>query len=122
MNALIKKLAAIMGMALAVSLLFAACTNSSSDESPSPVGTQEIVTSESPATEQASKDDVFLRVIAPLDEERGYCLDIPGHLSGVRLDSPLQAHTCKHVIWNRDGQFDVAALSNGTIRMPEYDL
>lgn len=122
MNALYKNLVAIMGVAFAVSLLVAACTNSSSDESPSPAVVQEIITSEVPTPEQTSKDDVFLRVIAPLDEERGYCLDIPGHLSGVRLESPLQAHTCKNGIWNRDGQFDVAALSNGTIRMPEYDL
>jgi hypothetical protein len=122
MNALLKKLVTILGMALAVSLLVAACTNSSSDESPSPAVVQEIITSELPATEQSNDEDVFLRVIAPLDEARGYCLDIPGHLSSVRLESPLQAHTCKHGIWNRDGQFDVAALANGTIRMPEYDL
>jgi hypothetical protein len=122
MDALYKNMVAIMSMAFAVSALVAACTNSSSDESTSPVVTQEIVTSEVPAPEQANDQDVFLRVVAPLDEARGYCLDIPGHLSGVRLDSPLQAHTCKHGIWNRDGQFDVAALSNGTIRMPEYVL
>ena len=65
---------------------------------------------------------VFLRVIAPLDESRGYCLDIPGHMAGVRLDSPLQVHTCKHGIWNQDGRFDESALENGVLRMPHYDL
>jgi hypothetical protein len=29
--------------------------------------------------------NVFLRVVAPLDESRGYCLDIPGHGTGVRV-------------------------------------
>lgn len=67
-------------------------------------------------------NDVFLRVIAPLDEARGYCLDIPGHMAGVRLDRPLQAHTCKHGIWNQDGRFDATALRNGVLRMPHYDL
>ena len=64
----------------------------------------------------------FLRVIAPLDEARGYCLDIPGHMAGVRLQSTLQVHTCKHGIWNHDGRFDVRALGPGVIRMPHYEL
>ena len=67
-------------------------------------------------------EGVFLRVIAPLDESRGYCLDIPGHMAGVRIDLPLHVHTCKHGIWNQDGRFDVAALANGVIRMPHYEL
>ena len=65
---------------------------------------------------------MFLRVIAPLDEARGYCLDIPGHMAGVRIESPLQAHTCKHGIWNQDGRFDVAAIETGVLRMPHYEL
>jgi hypothetical protein len=72
--------------------------------------------------EQVNDQGVFLRVIAPLDEARGYCLDIPGHMSGVRLESPLHVHTCKHGIWNQDGRFDLAALGNGVIRMPHYEL
>ena len=43
-------------------------------------------------------------------------------MAGVRTDSPLHAHTCKHGIWNQDGRFDVAALGNGVIRMPHYEL
>ena len=49
-------------------------------------------------------------------------MEIPGHLSGVQLESPLQAHTCKHGIWNQDGRFDAAALANGELRMPHYEL
>ena len=43
-------------------------------------------------------------------------------MAGVRLDRPLQAHTCKHGIWNQDGRFDATALRNGVLRMPHYDL
>jgi len=73
-------------------------------------------------SEQVNDEGVFLRVIAPLDEARGYCLDIPGHMAGVRLERPLQVHTCKHGIWKQDGRFDVVALGNGVLRMPHYDL
>jgi hypothetical protein len=86
------------------------------------VATQEVPAPEVAEPEQVDDQGSFLRVIAPLDEQRGYCLDVPGHMSGVRLESPLQAHTCKHGIWNQDGRFDVAALANGMIRMPHYDL
>ena len=71
---------------------------------------------------QVNDDGVFLRVMAPLDETRGYCLDIPGHLSSVQIESPLQVHTCKHGIWNQDGRFESAALRTGVLRMPYYEL
>lgn len=122
MNGLIKNLVVTLSLIFAVSVIVAACTNSSGNESTSPSVAQETVTSEVAESEQVNDQGVFLRVIAPLDEARGYCLDIPGHMSGVRIESPLQAHTCKHGIWNLDGRFDVAALENGVIRMPEYDL
>ena len=107
---------------LAVSVLVAACSNSNGGESTSPAATQDVVEAEVAESEQVNDEGVFLRIIAPLDEARGYCLDIPGHLAGVRLDSPLHVHTCKHGIWNQDGRFDEAALENGVIRMPHYDL
>jgi hypothetical protein len=37
------------------------------------------------------------RLVDPLDEPEGYCADIPGHLDTLRLDDPMQAHTCKSV-------------------------
>jgi hypothetical protein len=80
------------------------------------------VTSVAAESEPPVDEGVFLRVIAPLDEARGYCLDIPGHASGVRVQSPLQAHTCKHGIWNHDGRFDAASLADGVLRMPYYEL
>ena len=72
--------------------------------------------------ESVTYRDVFLSVVAPLDEARGYCLDIPGHSAGVRVGNPLQAHTCKHGIWNEDGRFDVAVLGIGPLLMLHYDL
>ena len=117
-----KHLFATLSTTLAVSVLVVACTNSNDDESASPAATQNVVTSEVGESEQVNDQDEFLRVIAPLDEARGYCLDIPGHMGGVQIESPLHVHTCKHGIWNQDGRFDVAALGNGVIRMPHYEL
>ena len=70
----------------------------------------------------AAAAELFLRLQAPLDEPRGFCLDIPGHRAGVRLERPLHAHSCKHFIWHRDGIFDTEAFERGAARMPEYDL
>ncbi len=117
-----RHLVAALSTALAVSVLVAACANSNDDESTSAGATQDVITSQVAESEQVNDEGVFLRVIAPLDEARGYCLDIPGHLASVRIDSPLQVHTCKHGIWNQDGRFDMAALGNGVLRMPHYDL
>ncbi len=117
-----KRLVATLCTTLAVSVLVAACTNSNGDEPTSPLVTQDGVTSEVAESEQVNDQGVFLRVIAPLDEVRGYCLDVPGHLSSVQIDSPLQVHTCKHGIWNQDGRFDMAALGYGVLRMPYYEL
>ena len=109
------------GVFLVASVFLSACADSG-DEEPADSAPQPPVTSEAVEPTSASDAGVFLRVVAPLDEERGYCIDIPGHLSGVQLDSPLHAHTCKHGIWNQDGRFDVAALGKGELRMPHYEL
>jgi len=121
LDVLFKHLVATLSTTLALSVLVAACTNSN-DESTSPVATQDVAASEVTESEQANDQGVFLRVIAPLDEARGYCLDIPGHMAGVQIESPLHMHTCKHGIWNQDGRFDVVALGKGVLRMPHYEL
>ena len=118
----VKNLVAIMSTTLAVLVLVAGCTNSSDDESTSPAVIQDVVTPDAAESEEVNDQGGFLRLIAPLDEARGYCLDLPGHKTSVQIESPLQAHTCKHGIWNQDGRFDVAALGNGELRMPHYEL
>ncbi len=120
--ALFKRAVVTLSTTLAVSVLVAACTNSNDGGSASPVAQQDVITSEGAESQRVNDEGVFLRVIAPLDESRGYCLDIPGHLSSVQIDSPLQVHTCKHGIWNQDGRFDAAALGSGVLRMPHYEL
>ena len=129
MDVLFKHLVATLVTALAVSVLAVGCANSNDDESTSPAVTQDVVTFQAAESELVKEDvsgakdqGVFLRVIAPLDEARGYCLDIPGHMAGVQIESPLHVHTCKHGIWNQDGRFDGVALRNGVLRMPHYEL
>ena len=120
-------------VSLAALLTMAACSGAVDTSTPLPTNTpgaastptsniSATVEAAAEATTNAGDQGVFLRVIAPLDEARGYCLDIPGHMAGVQIESPLQVHTCKHGIWNQDGRFDLAALGNGVIRMPHYEL
>lgn len=65
---------------------------------------------------------VFLKSFYPLDEPRFHCVDIPGHKSRVNVNRPLLVHTCKEGIWHKDELFDPAALKQGHLKMPEYDL
>jgi len=44
---------------------------------------------------RADAEPALLRVVAQLDEARGYCIDIPGSGPTINLDASLQAHTCK---------------------------
>ena len=119
---LFKHFVATLSTTLAVSVLIAACSNSNNDGSTRPAVTQDVVTPEVAESEQVNDQGEFLRVIAPLDEARGYCLDIPGHMAGVKIESPLHVHTCKHGIWNQDGRFDVPAPGSGVLRLPHYAL
>ena len=65
---------------------------------------------------------VFIRLADPLDEPEYYCLDVPGAGRGVRLDSPLQAHTCKPLAQAADELFTMDQPSGLQIYMPAYDL
>jgi hypothetical protein len=71
----------------------------------------------SPAVSGA--DVGLLRTAQPLDEARGYCLDIAGFGATLRLDDPLQAHTCKYGAELDDQRFE--PLANGSIKASLYN-
>jgi acetyl esterase/lipase len=62
----------------------------------------------------------LLRTTHPLDEPRGYCLDIPGPAETARVDDPLQVHTCKYGANLIDQTFTRAADGHG-IMLPSYE-
>jgi hypothetical protein len=64
-------------------------------------------------------DAGLLRTIQPLDETRGYCLDIRGEGQTLRLDEPLQLHTCKYGGPIDDQRFEPTA--EGAIRASVYN-
>ena len=69
---------------------------------------------------RASWADVgLLRTSEPLDEARGYCLDIAGFGPTLRLDDPLQAHTCKYGGQLDDQRFE--RIASGAIKASLYD-
>ena len=64
-------------------------------------------------------DAGLLRTVQALDEARGYCLDIRGEGQTLRLDEPLQVHTCKYGGPLDDQRFE--RTSDGAIRAAAYD-
>lgn len=71
---------------------------------------------------EAQTAPVFLKAFYPLDEPRFHCVDIPGHKARVNVERPLSVHTCKEGIWHKDELFDLVALKQGHLKMPEYGL
>lgn len=55
----------------------------------------------------------LLRLANDLDDPQGYCVDVTGFGANIRLDAPLQAHTCKGR--SDDQMFEV--LEGGGIRL-----
>jgi hypothetical protein len=66
-------------------------------------------------------DGGYLRTAAPLDEPRGYCLDVAGFGPNARTDEPLRVHTCKYGEDNADQLFKWVDRDTGRIAMPAYD-
>ena len=62
---------------------------------------------------------LFRSTAQALDEARGYCLDIAGFGATLRLDDPLQAHTCKYGAPLDDQRFE--RLADGAIKASVYD-
>ena len=69
----------------------------------------------------AAADGGFLRTAVPMDEPRGYCLDVAGFGANVRTDEPLRVHTCKYGEDNIDQIFRWTDYDTGRIIMPAYD-
>jgi hypothetical protein len=59
-------------------------------------------------------DGRLVRTAETLDEPRGYCLDIAGFGATIRLDDPLQAHTCKYGAALDDQTFE--RMATGAIK------
>jgi len=78
----------------------------------------------STATPAASSkpEQVFIQLTDPLDEPEFYCVDVPGAGAGVRLESALQAHTCKPLETAADELFTLDHPGEGQIYMAAYDL
>ena len=67
-------------------------------------------------------EGLFVRTIAPLGDERGLCIDLPGWTpTNINFDAPVISHTCKHGWWNMDGRFDRTALDEGRLEMPYFE-
>ena len=87
-----------------------------------PVNTIQAVATSTAVAKSTQPDPIFIRLADPLDEPEYYCLDVPGAGRGVRLDSPLQAHTCKPVGEAADELFLMNQPDDQQIYMPAYDL
>ena len=83
---------------------------------PTPVPTQ------TPTQAAENVDSVFIQLTDPLDEPQFYCVDVPGSGTAVRLNSPLQAHTCKPLETAEDELFAFDHPNDGQIYMEAYDL
>ncbi len=69
----------------------------------------------------AAADGGYLRTAVPMDEPRGYCLDVAGFGDNVRTDEPLRTHTCKYGEDNIDQLFQWVDFETGHIVMPAYN-
>ena len=65
---------------------------------------------------------MFIQLTDPLDEPGYYCVDVPGAGRGVRLQSALQAHTCKPIDTAADELFTIDRPKAGQIFMEAYQL
>lgn len=71
-----------------------------------------------------ASENVFLSTYHPLDEPRGYCVDISGTGPNANLDGRLQAHTCKYGRPAQD-QWDMSFVpmpdGSGRVQANRYD-
>ncbi len=63
------------------------------------------------ATHSFADSQQYVRLVDPLDEPEFYCLDLSGWGDHLRLEDPLQAHTCK----TRGGDDQMFSIEDGKI-------
>ena len=69
-------------------------------------------------------DSVEIYTINPLDEYRGYCLDIKGYKSNAKINQDLQTHTCYSYqgAIAVDQGFDQFKVTNNEFFLPAFDV
>ena len=87
-----------------------------------PTPTSARVPTAAPTRTTPKTNPVFIQLTDPLDEPQFYCLDVPGAGTAVRLQSALQAHTCKQLNTAEDELFTLGHPSDNQIYMEAYDL
>lgn len=60
---------------------------------------------------------VQIRLVAPLDEPELYCVDLAGWGKSLKLDDPLQTHTCK----SQNAADQMFSISGDHIKVSDYD-
>lgn len=106
-------------LVVSLALMLVIACNSESPEVSVPEDTA-VLEEPTAVEEPAVLENQLVRLVDPLDDPGHYCIDIPGFGPSVRLQAPLQAHTCKPTD-NRDEQFTFTALT-GQLRTEEYEL
>lgn len=72
--------------------------------------------------EESAVVEIYLN--SPLDDPRGFCLDIKGYKFSANVERGLQAHTC----YSYQGEiavdqgFDFAQLANQEFYLPNFDI
>jgi len=65
----------------------------------------------------AQSDGDYVRLVAELDEPEFYCFDLAGWGQSLRLEDPLQTHTCKA----RNAADQMLQFEDGHLKVAEYD-
>ena len=73
---------------------------------------------------QANAAMVEIYSLDPMDDKRGFCIDIKGHKSKAKIDSGLQAHTCYSYQGSIavDQGFDSIKMDKGQFYLPAFDV
>ena len=89
-------------------------------DTPAPSPTPSPIATDAQTPTAATGSAGLLRLTDNLDDPQGYCVDVAGFGANIRLDAPLQAHTCKP---GSDDQLFATGDNDGRgFRLVEYHL